>query len=50
MPASLEKYSKNRSWKVVVGAMRAHMGMKPAHNVRGPSLVAIFTKVSAMLL
>ena len=29
MPANLENFSKKRSWSVVVGAMRAHMGMKP---------------------
>ena len=37
MPANLENFSKKRSWRVVVGAILAHMGMKPRHSACGPS-------------
>ena len=49
MPANLENFSKKRSWSVVVGAILAHMGMKPRHKAGGPSCVAIFANVSKRL-
>ena len=49
MPANLENFSKKRSWSVVVGAIRAHMGMKPRQSAWGPSWVAIFANVSNKL-
>ena len=49
MPASLENFSKKRSCNVVVGAILAHMGMKPRQSAWGPSWVAIFAKVSNKL-
>ena len=48
MPANLENFSKKRSWSVVVGAMRAHIGMNPRQSAGGPSCVAIFANVSKM--
>ena len=49
MPASLENFSKKRSCNVVVGAILAHMGMKPSQSAWGPSWVAILAKVSNKL-
>ena len=49
MPANLENFSKKRSWSVVVGAILAHIGMKPRHSAGGPSCVAIFANVSKRL-
>ena len=50
MPASLENFSKKSNCKVVVGAILAHMGMKPRHKAWGPSWVAILAKVSNKLI
>ena len=50
MPASLVNFSKKSSCSVVVGAIRAHMGIKPRQSASGPSCVAILTNVSKRLL
>ena len=49
MPANLENFSKKRSWRVVVGAILAHIGMNPRQSAGGPSCVAIFANVSKRL-
>ena len=49
MPASFVNFSKKRSCSVVVGAIRAHMGMNPRQSASGPSCVAILAKVSNKL-